>query len=98
MKEVISIFFCFLLSLPLAAHTEKTANNNTGGSGYESEKTEEAKELESNNEAESVEKSENLDAEPDSSYYSVNKFNFLFYFVYKMKYMDNEAEVETPTN
>ena len=32
--------------------------------------------------------------EPDSSYYSVNKFNFLFYFVYKLKYMDDEYEEE----
>lgn len=78
------------------ANTENNANAKTAG--YGTEKTEEAKELEANKEAESVEKSEESEAEPDSSYYSVNKFNFLFYFVYKMKYMDNEEEAETPAN
>jgi len=33
--------------------------------------------------------------EPDSSYYSVNKFNFLFYFVYKLKYMEDYFEEES---
>jgi len=31
--------------------------------------------------------------DPDSSYYSVNKFNYLFYYLYKVKYqgvMDHE--------
>lgn len=32
--------------------------------------------------------------EADSSTYSVNKFNFLFYFVYKLKYLDEEMEDE----
>ena len=36
-------------------------------------------------------------SESDSSQYSVNKFNFLFYFVYKLKYMDEELETEDET-
>lgn len=32
--------------------------------------------------------------ESDSSYYSVNKFNFLFYLVYKIKYTDDGIPVE----
>ena len=33
---------------------------------------------------------ENQIIESDSSYYSVNKFNILFYFVYKLKYGEEE--------
>lgn len=32
--------------------------------------------------------------ETDSSHYSVNKFNFLFYLVYKIKYTDDGVPVE----
>lgn len=33
--------------------------------------------------------------DPDSSYYSVNKFNYLFYYLYKVKYLGiDEVEVE----
>lgn len=32
--------------------------------------------------------------ESDSSYYSVNKFNILLYFVYKLKYGEEDAPVE----
>jgi Ni/Co efflux regulator RcnB len=28
--------------------------------------------------------------DPDSSYYSVNKFNYLFYYVYKLKYLSED--------
>ncbi len=28
--------------------------------------------------------------DPDSSYYSVNKFNYLFYYVYKIKYLSED--------
>lgn len=91
LKKTLSILFCLFLSLSLSANT----NNNTNGTAYGTEKNEEAKKLESSKEAESAEQSQALDkSEPDSSYYSVNKFNFLFYFVYKMKYMDGEDDIE----
>lgn len=32
--------------------------------------------------------------DPDSSYYSVNKFNYLFYYLYKVKYLGIEEEIE----
>lgn len=31
-------------------------------------------------------------SEVDSSYYSVNKFNFLFYLMYKLKYSEEKNE------
>ena len=34
------------------------------------------------------------EVESDSSYYSVNKFNILFYFVYKLKYGEDEIPTE----
>ncbi|MBU2888009.1 hypothetical protein KO507_19745 [Gilvimarinus agarilyticus] len=34
-------------------------------------------------------------ADPDSSYYSVNKFNYLFYYVYKLKYLTDEESGAT---
>ena len=78
--------------MSLSAHTEKNTNSADGGTSYETESNTETKELNSSGEAEPAEQSEELDSEPDSSYYSVNKFNFLFYFVYKMKYMDEGSE------
>lgn len=88
MKKTFPILFCLFFSLPVFANTEKT----------NAEKNEEAKSVDAKKESESTEQSEQVEtnAEPDSSYYSVNKFNFLFYFVYKMKYMEEETEVETP--
>lgn len=38
--------------------------------------------------------SEAQEVESDSSYYSVNKFNILFYFVYKLKYGEEEIQTE----
>jgi hypothetical protein len=38
--------------------------------------------------------SEAQEVESDSSYYSVNKFNILFYFVYKLKYGVDEIPTE----
>lgn len=38
--------------------------------------------------------SEAQEVESDSSYYSVNKFNILFYFVYKLKYGEEEIPTE----
>ena len=95
MKKTVSILLCLLFSLSLSAKPERDSNANAEGTSYESEKT---KNLESVESAESIKKAEESKIEPDSSYYSVNKFNFLFYFVYKMKYMDRETEVETPAN
>ncbi|WP_456460868.1 hypothetical protein [Reichenbachiella sp.] len=95
MKKYFSILFCTLFSLSALANTENNTNKIGDGGVYKAEASTEAKELNANNEAESAEQSEESGAEPDSSYYSVNKFNFLFYFVYKMKYMDEETEVET---
>lgn len=97
MKKFSSIVVCLLISLSLSAYSEKNTNGVGGGTTY-GENSTEAKELDSNEEVESVETSEELDSEPDSSYYSVNKFNFLFYFVYKMKYMDEETEIEKTDN
>lgn len=39
-------------------------------------------------------KPEKEKVESDSSNYSVNKFNFLFYFVYKLKYLDDDYDTE----
>lgn len=36
-----------------------------------------------------------VDSKVDSSYYSVNKFNFVFYLMYKLKYLD-EDNLELP--
>tara|TARA_R110002072_G_scaffold78309_2_gene181638 strand:- start:507 stop:842 length:336 start_codon:yes stop_codon:yes gene_type:complete len=33
-------------------------------------------------------------SEIDSSYYSINKFNFLFYLMYKLKYTESEHPIE----
>lgn len=96
MKTTLSILFCLLISSSLSAYSEKNANGTDGAASYTTEKSTETKELEAKSEAESSEQQEEV--EPDSSYYSVNKFNFLFYFVYKMKYMDHEPEVESPKN
>ncbi|MCV9388789.1 hypothetical protein [Reichenbachiella ulvae] len=35
-------------------------------------------------------KSQEVNNDPDSSYYSVNKFNYLFYYVYKIKYLSED--------
>lgn len=79
--------------MSLSAYSEKAANGNSDGSNLGTEKTGESEtETATNKEAEEAEDSGESGAEPDSSYYSVNKFNFLFYFVYKMKYMDEETE------
>ncbi|UXX80029.1 hypothetical protein N7E81_02780 [Reichenbachiella carrageenanivorans] len=88
MKKTFPILFCLFFSIQVFANTEKT----------NAEKNDESKSVDAKKEAESVENSEQSEtnAEPDSSYYSVNKFNFLFYFVYKMKYMEDETEVEAP--
>ncbi|MEQ6120046.1 hypothetical protein [Reichenbachiella sp. MALMAid0571] len=40
---------------------------------------------------------EKKNTEIDSSYYSVNKFNFLFYLMYKLKYTENENPIEQKT-
>lgn len=77
------------------AKTENNTNKIGDGGVYKAEATTDSKELSTNGEAESTDQTEESGAEPDSSYYSVNKFNFLFYFVYKMNYMDEDAEVET---
>ena len=37
---------------------------------------------------------ENQEVESDSSYYSVNKFNILLYFVYKLKYGEEDVPTE----
>lgn len=42
----------------------------------------------------SVSETSEDEPETDSSYYSVNKFNFLFYLVYKIKYTDDGIPVE----
>lgn len=94
MKKYFSILFCLLFSLSVAARTENNSSNIGDGAIYNTDASTEAKELNANNESETSEQNEESGAEPDSSYYSVNKFNFLFYFVYKMKYMDEESEVE----
>lgn len=89
-----------MLSLPLVAHTEKNANGN-GGTSYGNENTgdltPETNTKGSEEPEEELGDTKKSDTEPDSSYYSVNKFNFLFYFVYKMKYMDDQ-EVEKPNS
>ena len=41
---------------------------------------------------ESQEVSQSAKSEVDSSYYSVNKFNFLFYLMYKLKYSEETPE------
>ena len=74
------------------AKTENNTNNVGDGGIYKAETSTDSKELSTNGEAESTDQAEESGAEPDSSYYSVNKFNFLFYFVYKMNYMDEEVE------
>ena len=33
-------------------------------------------------------------SEVDSSYYSINKFNFLFYLMYKLKYTESEFPID----
>ena len=61
---------------------EKTTNNNSKKNN--SKKTNESEEH----------FSEEKEVESDSSYYSVNKFNILFYFVYKLKYGEDELPSE----
>ncbi|PIB36545.1 hypothetical protein BFP72_14620 [Reichenbachiella sp. 5M10] len=103
MKSIISILFLVLTtSYVFAGDTtgksekDKVEKENykydpdTHKSGETTlEKTETARETKtSQNESQS-------ENDPDSSYYSVNKFNYLFYFVYKIKYMSDEVpEVE----
>ncbi|WP_420581983.1 hypothetical protein [Reichenbachiella sp.] len=82
-----------VISLSASAKTENNSNKMSDGGVYTAESSTDAKEL-GTKEAESTEESEEAGSEPDSSYYSVNKFNFLFYFVYKMNYMDEETEVD----
>lgn len=87
------------LSFSLSAFNEKNANGNSGGTSYgEESKSDVEPDTKSKAEVEKVEETKKTDAEPDSSYYSVNKFNFLFYFVYKMKYMDDEVVESKPEN
>ena len=95
LKKLFTIIICLAYSISLSAHTENNTGGVSGGAAYVENSTESG-ELEPNKEAESVGKEES-DSEPDSSYYSVNKFNILFYFVYKMKYMDSE-EIESNKN
>lgn len=43
----------------------------------------------------SIPKNDNqVQVDVDSSHYSVNKFNYLFYFIYKMKYMGSVDELD----
>lgn len=41
---------------------------------------------------------ETKNVEVDSSYYSVNKFNFLFYLMYKLKYTEEGNRIQPKKN
>lgn len=79
------------MSLSVFARSEGANNNDVGG-------TVEYTDHSVKNTSENTEEIDELEEKPvsdsDSSYYSVNKFNFLFYFVYKTNFMKEEVVEE----
>ena len=75
------------MSFSAFAHSENSNNAGVDGATSLTENaTEEAEET--------IDPKEITTSDSDSSYYSVNKFNFLFYFVYKTNFIKEEVEVE----
>lgn len=93
MKKALPIILCLLHGLlPLA---RAGGNGNTGCPACVAEKADGRKadpEPKPDKESEAGGGKERPTADQDSSHYSVNKFNFLFYLIYKMKYMDGGEE------
>lgn len=90
-------FVLLLLSLIASVTYAETTNNEGEKSKTEKEtvatKVQEggvAKTQENANETEKIALKETKTTDPDSSYYSVNKFNYLFYYVYKLKYLSDD--------
>ncbi|MGL1886681.1 MAG: hypothetical protein OCD76_09215 [Reichenbachiella sp.] len=94
---ILPLVFC-----TLSLHAEHTTEKNkTTGSKDVKKKTEEPKVVDSNDETFHLkeQKTTEMDliiespkptkkeSDVDSSYYSVNKFNYLFYFMYKVNYL-----------
>ncbi|UXP32957.1 hypothetical protein N6H18_03180 [Reichenbachiella agarivorans] len=99
LKKIASIF-CLILVTGLAhadPTTDKGEKTKSEKEKYNSnpEKSHDEATLKANNSAAQKEASPQSETkastnDPDSSYYSVNKFNYLLYFVYKMKYLNDE--------
>ncbi|MFY0655001.1 MAG: hypothetical protein JXQ96_23420 [Cyclobacteriaceae bacterium] len=102
MKKLTSILFLSLFTFGVYANSNNEENNlisqalNTtepsAGNVSDSD-TSEAVKVDKNQEITQVKK----DTEVDSSMYSVNKFNFLFYLMYKHKYKEDK-KVSTEEN
>lgn len=106
MKHTLTILFALFFSWGSLAANPTDKTNKTK---EESEKTRNSKSIEEDKDDDesffqmeqkvgevevhkSSPKTKNDD--PDSSYYSVNKFNYLFYYLYKVKYLGIEDDLD----
>lgn len=92
---IFSLLFVFINTANASAFSNEKSREKTQGQNLEpSERTapnrdNNLKKSEAFNEDD--DSSDEKEVESDSSYYSVNKFNILFYYVYKLKYGDDES-------
>lgn len=98
MKKILVILLALVSSTATYAETVTDKNEKTKSEKERKEySSEELKNSAANSSMEKPEPEQEVNQaqkeatnDPDSSYYSVNKFNYLFYYVYKLKYLSED--------